>query len=327
MPRVLEMAPREISRAPGSEACEDHPERGGRHALRRISLRHGFFLWKLLEECGVRLARPPACAFASTAGQVAMFLVHRGVLASLRSLPAVGVSEACGTRTGLGVHQERSLVVRCDPRWPQLYEEESRLVADVLGAGCAEIHHVGSTAVPGLDAKPIIDMAVALRAEDFESGLGQTLAGLEKIGYRHVRSRPALGFHYLEKGFLPVRTHAIQLHRSGGRQLSRLLRFRDRLRSDPSLARDYGRLKASLAHFCADDRWMYAWYKGHWVNGLLLEDTGFRAWGRWLVESPPRSLCRMLRLRAASRRLDGPLSDLAAVEQPHWAAAEEKDRQ
>lgn len=135
------------------------------------------------------------------------------------------------------------VVVPYDPVWPETFATLRRPIAQVLGELAAGIEHVGSTAVPGLAAKPIVDMDVVIRHED---DFPQVAARLAALGYvylgdlgiaeRHAfRATPDTPRHHLyvcAAGSAPLRAH---------------LALRDALRADPALADAYGKLKYDLA--------------------------------------------------------------------------------
>jgi GrpB-like predicted nucleotidyltransferase (UPF0157 family) len=78
---------------------------------------------------------------------------------------------------------EAIVVVDHDPRWPRLYEEESRRIADALDDAVVELEHIGSTAVPGLAAKPIVDILAGLRTLELRPG---AIQAMEELGYEFL---------------------------------------------------------------------------------------------------------------------------------------------
>ncbi|HET8606901.1 MAG TPA: GrpB family protein [Gaiellaceae bacterium] len=134
---------------------------------------------------------------------------------------------------------DRAVVVPYDPAWPGLYEAEAGLVRNALGGELVALEHVGSTAVPGLAAKPVLDLLAGLRGERPSR---DAVAALRALGYL-LRSRP--GRPYFRKG--TPRTHVLHVARHGDRQWRTKLDLRDYLRADPRAAAAYGELKLSLA--------------------------------------------------------------------------------
>jgi GrpB-like predicted nucleotidyltransferase (UPF0157 family) len=247
-----------------------------------------YFRGKLTEDAALfALRRLPALGLAGAAHAV-LEGIHRDTLQRLRALPVPGARDLPPPRH-LGVAHADTFVTAYDPAWPKLYEIEAGLIRQALGERLAAVFHIGSTAVPGLAAKPIIDVALALWPESFPREWPRAAESLARIGYRYLGYRPGLGGHFLSKGPAPFRTHAIQLHPADGAELAGLLRFRDELRRNSALAAEYQAIKHGLAARVGGDRRIYLWYKAHWMNDLLLEGRDRRAWGRWLLSHPPPS--------------------------------------
>jgi GrpB-like predicted nucleotidyltransferase (UPF0157 family) len=138
-----------------------------------------------------------------------------------------------------------------DPRWPRLYEAEIARVTEAL-APVVAAEHVGSTSVPGLAAKPTIDIAVGVASVDLPDG---ARTRMERLGYDYGgdHGQPQ---HVFRKGkSVPWRflVHVVQYE---GPMWLDFLRFRDYLRANPAEAERYARLKASLL---ADGG---GWYSG-----------------------------------------------------------------
>jgi GrpB-like predicted nucleotidyltransferase (UPF0157 family) len=140
----------------------------------------------------------------------------------------------------VGGRERRPIVILdYDPAWPERYESERRRLAAALGARAHTIEHVGSTSVPGLAAKTIIDILVAVADPDDEAALAPPL---EAAGYE-LRVR--------EPGHRMFRTFARDVHvhiwRDGDEEARRQLRFRDQLRRSPRHRTAYEQLKRELA--------------------------------------------------------------------------------
>jgi GrpB-like predicted nucleotidyltransferase (UPF0157 family) len=151
-------------------------------------------------------------------------------------------------------------IVAYDPSWPGAFEAERKRLAPLLGG--VQVHHFGSTAVPGLAAKPVIDMIVLV------PDLDAPIAGLvAEAGYQFPQAFNATLTHrrFLCYPSAVHRTH--HLHLVGDREeLERRLRFRDRLRADASLAAEYLALKRELAARYRDDRDAYTDAKSDFVR-------------------------------------------------------------
>lgn len=146
-----------------------------------------------------------------------------------------------------------------DPCWLNEFEREAAVLAEALApwlvGGRAGIQHVGSTSVPGLAAKPIIDMMAAVH--DLEGAKG-AIAVLESLSYTLTPHRPAT-LHFDKQGDPLVwdHTHALHLYPPGHPLERERLTFRDALRVDAELRARYERLKRELAREHPGDREAY----------------------------------------------------------------------
>jgi len=155
-------------------------------------------------------------------------------------------------------------IVDYDPAWPEEFEEFRAPVAEALADVALSIEHIGSTAVPGLAAKPVIDIDVVVA----ESDVAQSIERLGELGYEH---RGDLGIPSREAFRSPpgIRKHHLYLCPSGSPALANHLAFRDCLRADDKLAREYGELKRQLAADFSDDKDGYAKAKTAFIVGVL----------------------------------------------------------
>src|SRR5665213_2346856 len=143
-----------------------------------------------------------------------------------------------------------------DPLWPAQFAIERRLIESCLAAPAVAIEHIGSTAVPGLAAKPVIDIFVLV--QQLEEGLAAVPA-LEAFGYSYWRDNPDKAKLFLVKGLPPAaphRTHHLHIHADVAER-ARHLSFRDALRQDPVLRDAYAQLKRDLARQFQHDRERY----------------------------------------------------------------------
>lgn len=178
-----------------------------------------------------------------------------------------------------GVHNAH--VVLCDPRpvWRTDAAREATLLQEALGAGSA-VHHIGSTAIEGLAAKPIVDMAITLPAERFSAEFERAAPKLRTLGYRYLGVR---GGHFFEKAAASVRTHALQVHPEGNQVLTELLLFRDALRRDAALRANYEATKRALATFFPQRRLFYVFYKSHWIDDWQWRHSDVADWADWFA--------------------------------------------
>jgi GrpB-like predicted nucleotidyltransferase (UPF0157 family) len=155
---------------------------------------------------------------------------------------------------------------RYDPGWPAAFERERAALAESIGAWVTGgIHHVGSTAVPGLDAKPIVDILVGVESLDASRACFAPLAGLEYL-YAPYRSEE---MHWFCKPDPSRRTHHLHLIPTSTRRYADELAFRDLLRGDPDASAAYTALKRELATRFRDDREAYTDAKADFIRKAL----------------------------------------------------------
>ena len=130
-------------------------------------------------------------------------------------------------------------VVEYDPGWPRAFEEERTRVAHALDDFMVAVEHVGSTAVPGLAAKPVIDILAGLRTLDLPP---ERISAMEELGYEYRGEYGIPGRLFFRKGGV-ARTHHVHAVEHGGEQWRRHLAFRDYLRAHPSEVAAYARAK------------------------------------------------------------------------------------
>ncbi|MBN1260483.1 MAG: GrpB family protein [Anaerolineae bacterium] len=172
------------------------------------------------------------------------------------------VEQVAGVIWGL-LHDE-IIVAPYDPAWPQRFEVERARVAQALGDLALEIHHVGSTAAPGLAAKPIIDILVVVRHLDDAPACAPALA---RLGYRFIDHPDNVDRRYFRKGH--PRTHHLHIVAQGTAAHRDTLAFRDALRADPDLRDAYARLKVALGEQYRHDRSAYTAHKTDFVRKVL----------------------------------------------------------
>jgi len=129
------------------------------------------------------------------------------------------------------------------------------------------IHHVGSTAVPGLDAKPVVDILVGVADLETSRACFEPLAALD---YVHAPYRAA-EMHWFCKPHPSRRTHHLHLVPRGSRRYREELAFRDHLRADREAAERYAALKRRLASRLGDDREAYTEAKGDFIRAALAQ--------------------------------------------------------
>jgi GrpB-like predicted nucleotidyltransferase (UPF0157 family) len=167
----------------------------------------------------------------------------------------------------LGLDRGTVVVAGYDRRWRALFDDVREELTTALGPSILEVHHIGSTAVPGLCAKPILDVLVSVPDFSRAVELVPRLASLqfefrrdEEIPDRHYFRRPPGG---------AIRTHHLSMAEPTSRYHIVTIGFRDALRNNPELAAEYGRLKLGLAERYPRDRQAYIEGKTEFVTTVL----------------------------------------------------------
>ena len=164
----------------------------------------------------------------------------------------------------LGLPKGQVFLIPWTDQWIMAYEAESRRIRDKLQAFHITIHHIGSTAIRGLSAKPIIDIAVEI--DHFEDG-SLCAAKLEELGYRYLGTNILPERHYFNKG--EPRTHQIHMYEKDSRFLKDQLLFRDYLNMHEESRKAYQDLKMELSEKYKSDKHAYADAKTEFVRGIL----------------------------------------------------------
>lgn len=136
-------------------------------------------------------------------------------------------------------------VVPHDPRWRDAFEAEAKQVAAALGETVVAVHHIGSTAIPGIYAKPVVDLLVEVG--DVTAADGRSSA-MESLGYEVLGEYGIPGRRYFRKDTPEgVRTHNVHAFEAGSHEVARHLAFRDYMLAHPADAESYSELKRRLA--------------------------------------------------------------------------------
>ncbi len=158
-------------------------------------------------------------------------------------------------------------VVRVDDYssdWPRLFSEEAARLQAAIGAQVLDIQHVGSTSVPGLAAKPILDIAVAV--ESYE-GAFVCVPLLEALGYEYRGEQGIPRRHFFVKGDPPA--YHLHMNEIGSTDWRTQIAFRDALRAHAEIAQAYADLKRRLAAAYPTDRDAYLAGKADFIQGVL----------------------------------------------------------
>lgn len=166
----------------------------------------------------------------------------------------------------LGLESGTVRVVPYDDRWRALFDCAAAELREAIGSEALEIHHVGSTSVPGLAAKPILDILVGIR--DFDSAK-ELAPKIEEVGYEYRAGEEIPDRHYFRRRRGLARTHHLSLALPTSHHFRVTVAFRDALRSDAALAREYGELKQRLAERYERNRQAYLDGKAAFVQRVL----------------------------------------------------------
>ena len=168
------------------------------------------------------------------------------------------------TSTELGLVQGSVQLRDYTSRWAELYTHEAQRIRAVLGGLLVDVQHVGSTAIPGLKAKPILDIAVGIRR--LEDAL-QCQAPLTTIGYEYAHWAGIEHNYVFGKGI--ARTHLIHVVEFDGVRWRNYLTFRNALRANADLRQEYELLKIGLAHQFPDNRGAYTSAKSRFIQDVI----------------------------------------------------------
>ena len=139
----------------------------------------------------------------------------------------------------------RVLMESYDPDWTRQFAREAALILSVLGGTAIDVHHIGSTAIPGIYAKPVLDLLLVVQSVDT---LDNKQSAIEALGYeaRGEYGIPGRRF-YRRDNADGDRTHQVHAFETGSPQIARHLAFRDYIIAHPDAAEAYSDLKRELA--------------------------------------------------------------------------------
>ena len=182
-----------------------------------------------------------------------------------RIVPAVATAGGNVAETA----EEPVEIVSYDPSWPGMFAQEAARIAGALGDQLLGIEHIGSTAVEGLVAKPVIDIQVGVRSLRATSSIVEAMAGLGYVYVPEFESELP-NRRYFRRGLGGRRTHQVHLvERTDTQWWDRHVAFRDWLRTHPADADAYGALKVELARTHRDDRVAYTDAKSEFIGQIV----------------------------------------------------------
>jgi GrpB-like predicted nucleotidyltransferase (UPF0157 family) len=157
-------------------------------------------------------------------------------------------------------------IVQYDPSWPAAYAQEERRIAEAIGSHVVRFEHMGSTAVPGLAAKPIIDISAAVSRLE---GVPSLFPALRALGYEPIPQESPDRFDLWRQPTNGPPTHILHFMELDSEAWIRPLIFRNALRADPDLRAEYISLKQTLADTCASDIKEYGKGKTEFITKVL----------------------------------------------------------
>jgi GrpB-like predicted nucleotidyltransferase (UPF0157 family) len=164
-------------------------------------------------------------------------------------------------------------VVSHNPDWSDLFQTEAEKIAPIFGPEIIVIEHIGSTAIPGIKAKPIIDILVEVKDISQVDHFNDQMA---QLGYKPKGEFGIPGRRYFrKKGTDAAHTHHVHIFQIGNPEIERHLNFRDYLRTHPEDAQAYSRLKEALAQKFPDDPENYTEAKSEFIQEM---DRRARTW-------------------------------------------------
>ncbi len=172
----------------------------------------------------------------------------------------------------IGLKRHTVQIVQSHPHWMTLAKQICATIRQTCTALIADVQHVGSTSVPDLPAKPILDIVVAIQTTD---AMPDLIDKLSEIGCIYRRYSEENGGHLFVMESAPdVRTAHIHVVLADSSRWFSYLRFRDILRNDPTIRRRYAALKRQLRDQYPDDRKTYTASKNRFIRSVLDEPPG-----------------------------------------------------
>jgi GrpB-like predicted nucleotidyltransferase (UPF0157 family) len=166
----------------------------------------------------------------------------------------------------IGLQRKKVRISSYNSEWKKIYKKEKELLFSVLGDQVLDIQHIGSTSVPGVKSKPIIDIVVVVKKiKDAEN----LIESVEKLGYEYKHEAGVRGRRFFVKGSEKNRTHYIHMVKLDGKQWKNLTNFREYLLEDKKNIKEYNELKESLAKEYKDDRDTYTKKKSIFISKAI----------------------------------------------------------
>ncbi len=166
----------------------------------------------------------------------------------------------------LGTAGRQIEIVAYNSEWPGLFERETSRIMQACAGVVRLVEHIGSTAIPGMPAKPILDLMPGLAA--YADGL-KTIEPMQRLGYEYFGEDGIPGRYYFNLKFEGRSVAHVHIFETGCEPWQRHLIFRDQLRLDPAAAAQYAELKKEMAVRFRNDREAYTNAKSEFINSVV----------------------------------------------------------
>ena len=175
----------------------------------------------------------------------------------------------------LGLHKSSVEVYPYDETWPLEFEKEKKILEEILKDFDVKIEHVGSTSIPGLSAKPIIDIAIGVKDE---KALFEIEPVMAEAGYDILNDYETKGELLARKGPPECRTHYIHMQLIGSEYWDEFMYFKRYLLDHPEEIKVYENLKKDLSKKYAEERKKYTAEKNEYISSIL--EKAYKLYGR-----------------------------------------------
>lgn len=166
----------------------------------------------------------------------------------------------------IGLQRGTVKLVAHNPKWAECFSEEKELLSKTLGEKILDLRHIGSTSIPGILAKPILDILAAVKTLADVEAFTQDL---NKVGYEDKGDGGVLGRRFFVRGGEAKRTHHLNFCEMNSFFWESHLAFRGYLRRHSDAAKEYSALKRGLADRFPNDRGAYTTGKGEFIRSIL----------------------------------------------------------
>lgn len=166
----------------------------------------------------------------------------------------------------MGLDRTKVLLETHNNMWAYIFRSEKEVLTNILGNAIVDIQHVGSTSIPELKAKPIIDIALLLDSKNYPQNL---IDILESEGYHYRANSGSDERMFFAKGSESNRTHYLHVHRYEGKEWIDQIYFRDYLIGHKDKRKEYEKIKEQLAEKYPDDRFKYTAGKDSFIKSIL----------------------------------------------------------